>query len=65
MRACSLCKNEIGLGSPTVSIVGGQFPREDPDFFMVDETVLSESYAHLKCLLRLASSVPQNEAEPG
>lgn len=55
MSVCVLCKKEIEPGTPTVSVVGGQFPREEQDFFMVDETVLSESYAHLPCLLEALS----------
>lgn len=51
MNTCSLCKGVIDVGKPAVSIVGGLFPREAPDFFMVDEQVMRESHAHLQCLL--------------
>jgi hypothetical protein len=49
---CPLCKKEIIPGTAAVSIVGGMFPREEPDLFVVDEQVLRESYAHLPCLLK-------------
>ena len=48
---CSLCKNEIRPGTAAVSIVGGMFPIDEHDLFVVDEEVLRESYAHLPCLL--------------
>ena len=55
MRSCSLCRGRVLPGTTAVSIVGGLFPVEDPDFFMVDEAVLSESYAHLECLIEAVS----------
>ena len=51
MKECALCRQQIPSGTEAVSIAGGLFPREDPDFFAMDEGVLKESYAHLKCLL--------------
>jgi len=55
MNSCVFCKKPIEPGTPATSVVGGQFPREDPDFFMVDETVLAESYSHLPCLIGAVS----------
>lgn len=55
MSKCALCKKVIDPGTKTVSIVGGQFPREEPDFFMVDEEVMAESHAHLGCLMEAVS----------
>lgn len=48
---CCFCAKAIEFGTAAVSIVGGMFPVEDPDFFMVDESVMAESHAHLPCLL--------------
>jgi len=53
MTQCSLCRKDIQPGTSAVSIAGGLFPREDPDFFMIDATVLQESYTHLECLLKI------------
>ena len=59
---CALCPIPIEPGTRAVSIVGGLFPQSDPDFFMVDETVMLESYAHLECLLRTVSEhKPENK----
>jgi hypothetical protein len=57
MTRCALCTEEIQMGTPTVSIVGGMFPREEPDLFMIDELVLRESHAHLGCLLASVRTV--------
>lgn len=54
MSDCSLCKKKIEPGTRAVSIIGGQFPKDDPDFFMVDEGILRESHAHFDCLTQLA-----------
>ena len=51
MSNCVICEREIPTNTKTVSAVGGLFPREEPDFFMVDETVMKESHMHLDCLL--------------
>jgi len=48
---CALCKKPIAPGTRAVSLVGGLFPESDPDFFMIDETVMPECHAHLECLL--------------
>lgn len=48
---CSLCNRQIDPGTPAVSVVGGLFPLADPDFFMTDESVLREAYAHLDCMV--------------
>lgn len=49
---CTICNKLILPGTPAVSVVGGQFPEIDPDFFMIDQAVLNESYLHLACLVR-------------
>ena len=59
MKECFLCKKEIAPGTPATSLVGGFLPVEEPDFFMVDEGVLKETYAHLPCLI---GAVGQREA---
>ena len=59
MSQCVFCEKEIEPGTAAVSVVGGLFPKEDRDFFMVDETVLSESYAHLPCLLAVIRKAEQ------
>lgn len=55
MKNCALCKRSIEVRTKVVSVVGGLFPAEDPDFFMVDETIMKESYIHLDCLLSAIS----------
>jgi hypothetical protein len=60
MSNCAICRKSIEPGTAAVSIVGGQFPREEPDFFMVDETVLTESHAHLPCLLGALSTAEES-----
>lgn len=50
---CVLCKQAVGTGVGVVSIVGGQFPVTDPDFFFMDEEILKESHAHLACFLQV------------
>lgn len=50
MNKCPFCKEEIQPGTPVVSLVGGLFPVEEPDFFMIDNEILAECYAHLPCL---------------
>jgi len=61
MTRCTLCKKDIELSTPTVSIVGGMFPKEEPDFFMVDPQVLPENYVHLECLLNLGQTFNQGK----
>jgi hypothetical protein len=61
MSTCALCGKTINPGTPAVSVVGGQFPVDDPDFFMVDETVMAESHAHLECLLGALSKRKEKE----
>ena len=55
MMPCAFCKKPIEPGTRAVSIVGGLFPVEEQDFFMIDETVMLENHAHLECLLRIVS----------
>ena len=51
MKICVSCEKEIPTRTKAVSVVGGLFPEEEPDFFMVDETIMKESHMHLDCLL--------------
>lgn len=64
MTKCAICKNEIKPATRTVSLVGGLFPESDPDFFMVDETVMPEAYTHLDCLLKLTARRKTDVADP-
>jgi hypothetical protein len=52
MKACALCKGQIQPASPAVELAGGLFDPDDPDFFVIDESVLVVSYAHRDCLLK-------------
>ena len=52
MKNCSICKKDIPIRTKAVSVVGGLFPEEDPDFFMMDESIMGESWLHLECLLK-------------
>jgi len=46
---CSFCELEIKPGAPAICVVGGLFPVDEPDFFMIDESVLPEGHAHREC----------------
>lgn len=56
-KKCVLCQLPIELGTETVSVAGGFFPRDDPDFFAMDENVLTECYAHLDCFIAAAKAI--------
>ena len=60
-ETCPLCKEIIPPGTAAVAIVGGLFPVEDPDFFMVDQSILAEGYVHMTCFVKLTGS----RAAPG
>lgn len=62
MSNCSLCSKPIAPGTSAVSIVGGMFPVEDPDFFMVEPGILGESHAHLECLRELVALLVRSRA---
>lgn len=62
MKPCAICKLPIQPGTATVSIVGGQFPVGDPDFFMIDDTILVESYVHRDCLVKSFSVTVEGES---
>lgn len=51
---CALCQKEILPGTAAVSVAGGLFPAEDPDFFAMDEGVMSEAFLHRDCFLEAA-----------
>jgi hypothetical protein len=51
MKNCAICQKNIPTGTRAVSVVGGLFPKEEPDFFMIDDTIMGESWLHLECLL--------------
>ena len=52
MKQCAICKNGIEPRTKAASLVGGLFPAEDPEFFMIDVTVMPEIVVHHACLLR-------------
>lgn len=52
MKTCALCRKEIAPATPTVEMVGGLFDPADPDFFVVDESVLGVSHVHRDCVLQ-------------
>lgn len=51
MKNCAICHKGIATRTKAVSLVGGLFPAEEPDFFMMDETIMGESWLHMDCLL--------------
>lgn len=61
MKTCALCSKTIEPGTPAVSVVGGMFPRGEEDFFMIDETVLEETHAHLPCFRRVVGRKPDGD----
>ena len=48
---CPICNNKIEPGTAAITLVGGLFPVEEPDFFMMDETISPEQYVHKECIL--------------
>ena len=62
MSNCVLCKLEIKPATAVVSIAGGLFPATDPDFFMLDATVLPEAYAHRECFMKLVQKPKPKES---
>ena len=50
-QKCFVCKVLIEPGIAATEIVGGLFDPEDPDFFVVDESVCTVTYAHRDCLI--------------
>lgn len=52
MKTCALCRGEIKPATPVVEMVGGLLDPEDPEFFVIDESVLVTSYAHRECLVK-------------
>lgn len=49
---CGLCKKKIEPARPAVELAGGLFDPQDPDFFVMDDSVLAVSYVHKDCLLK-------------
>jgi hypothetical protein len=52
MKNCAICQKDIATRTKAVSVIGGLFPEEEPDFFMMDETIMGESWLHMECLLQ-------------
>jgi hypothetical protein len=52
MKTCALCRGEIKPGTPVVESVGGLFDPEDPEFFVIDESVMVTSHIHRDCLVK-------------
>lgn len=50
-KTCFICKKPIVLATPTVEVVGGYFPREEPDFFLADPATMAETYGHRECFV--------------
>ncbi len=65
MSNCVICKKAIDPGTAATSVVGGLFPKSDPDFFMVDESVLAESHTHLPCLVKAIGGGKEDETLGG
>lgn len=54
MNNCALCSMPVEAGKKAIELAGGFFDREDPGFFVVDDSVLVVSYVHFECLLKVA-----------
>lgn len=50
MKICVLCDKDIAPGTKTVELAGGFFDPADPEFFAMEDSVLSICYLHLDCL---------------
>jgi hypothetical protein len=50
---CAICTSPIAAGTAAASMVGGLYPVSDPDFFMIDETVMPEKFFHHECVVRV------------
>jgi hypothetical protein len=57
-QICWICRRPIELGVEVVSSVGGHFPKEEPDFFLADPTVMVEVYAHGVCFRKCVFDIP-------
>ena len=51
MKNCGICKQGAVPGTKLVELAGGFFDESDPEFFVMDDSVLVVSYLHLQCLL--------------
>lgn len=60
MKTCALCKRAVDVETRAVELVGGFFDPLDPEFFVMDNNILTVSYLHLNCLsdLMLESRKP-------
>jgi len=52
MKECALCRTALEAGRPGVELAGGFFDPQDPEFFIIDDSVMVVSYMHLECLLK-------------
>jgi len=50
MKTCVLCRQPIKPSTPAVELAGGLLDPADPDFFVVDESVLAVCHVHRDCL---------------
>ena len=64
MIDCVLCQKQISPGTRAVSVVGGQFPIDDPDFFFMDEEILKEGHVHLACFLQVVKDGVHARTDP-
>jgi hypothetical protein len=62
MKPCSLCTKPIEPGTKAVELAGGFFPKDDPEFFALDDSVIVVSYVHLQCLLDATGARGRNVA---
>lgn len=60
---CIICNELIDAGVATISMVGGQFPVDDPVFFVIDLTISPEVYAHRDCFRAGFMEVPSKSQE--
>jgi hypothetical protein len=56
---CVLCSKDIAPGTPTVEFIGGLFDPEDPEFFVVDESVLSATHTHRDCMVEMVKKTKE------
>ena len=63
MKNCALCKKPIEVRVKAVSVVGGLFPAEDPEFFMIDDNIMKESHLHMECFMEVISRGVRNSQD--
>lgn len=51
-KTCAICQGVVMPGKKAVELAGGFFDPGDPEFFVIDDSVLVVSYVHLECMLK-------------